>query len=72
MYYNGWWIPVEERLPEINHYGLYSDDVLVVVQDKDNKTYAAIGIYSSCGWGYELDGDYKDYVALKWMPIPPL
>ena len=73
MYYNGGWIPVEERLPEINANDICSDDVLVIVKHKDGHIQNDVARYCQNGeWGYNLDGDFGDYNVLTWRPLPPV
>jgi hypothetical protein len=55
----GHWIPVSERLPEIN------DDVLISLEWGID-----IGRYSDGEWHSEWINHYDDGNVLAWMPLP--
>lgn len=83
-YYHGGWIPVSERLPEMNKEdGLLkkftkerSDEVLVTIKDNNN---GSVVVHSGCElWDGEWHGDIFrwleaskcDYTVIAWMPLP--
>ena len=74
QYYNGGWIPVEERLPEIDVIGfdginMYSKDMLVALHWYDGDVTVETGWYNRNGsWSNES----KNCEVIAWQPLPPV
>lgn len=64
----GGWIPVEERLPEINASGRQSDIVLIALRWYDGEITTEVGWYNSYG-NWSEDSDNRKVIA--WQPLPP-
>jgi hypothetical protein len=67
-----WWIPVTERLPDINDH--YNSDVCLVYCDNGVYTFAVLkeNIFGQVGWICEGEDDYPGAVGtvVAWMPLP--
>lgn len=73
QYYNGGWIPVEERLPEITEIGyngteMYSEDMLVALRWYDGDVVIETGWYNRNG---KWSNDSKTCKVIAWQPLPP-
>ncbi len=66
-YYNGGWIPVSERLPEITIEGRYSEDMLTVLKWYDGDITYNVGWYNINGVWNE---DCENCKVIAWMPLP--
>lgn len=67
QYYNGGWIPCEERLPDITINERYSDDLLVAEKWDDGDITYDIAWYNASGrWNY----DSKNCKVIAWRPLP--
>ena len=66
------WIPVTERLPDINDH--YNSDVCLVYCDNGVYTFAVLkeNIFGQVGWICEGEDDYPGAVGtvVAWMPLP--
>lgn len=66
------WIPVTERLPDINYH--YTSDVCLVYCDNGAYTFAELeeNIFGQVGWDCEREDDYHEAVGIvvAWMPLP--
>ncbi len=66
-YYNGVWIPCNERLPEITIEDRYSEDMLVVLKWYDGDITYSVGWYNKSGVWNE---DCENCKVIAWMPLP--
>ena len=68
----GQWIPVTERLPDINDH--YTSDVCLVYCDNGAYTFAELeeNIFGQVSWTCEREDDYHEAVGtvIAWMPLP--
>lgn len=66
------WIPVTERLPDINDH--YTSDVCLVYCDNGAYAFAELeeNIFGQVGWDCEREDDYYEAVGtvVAWMPLP--
>ena len=66
------WIPVTERLPDINDH--YTSDVCLVYCDNGAYAFAELeeNIFGQVGWDCEREDDYHEAVGsvIAWMPLP--
>ena len=67
QYYNGGWIPCEDRLPEITVNDMFSEDVLTVLKWHDEDITYNVGWYNKTGSWNE---DNKNCKVIAWMPLP--
>lgn len=66
-HYNGGWIPVSEKLPEITIEDKYSKDVLTALKWYDGDITYSVGWYNKSGVWNE---DYENCKVVAWMPLP--
>lgn len=68
----GQWIPVTERLPDINDH--YTSDVCLVYCDNGAYAFAELeeNIFGQVGWDCEREDDYHEAVGtvVAWMLLP--
>lgn len=70
QYYNGGWIPCDERLPEENKEVIVcSVGMSTIKEDDDEYNYIDIGWYSD-GWKTECDGVNMNIEVIAWQPLP--
>ena len=66
------WIPVTERLPDINDH--YTSDVCLVYCDNGAYAFAELeeNIFGQVGWDCEREDEYHESVGtvIAWMPLP--
>ena len=66
------WIPVTERLPDINDH--YTSDVCLVYCDNGAYAFAELeeNIFGQVGWDCEREDDYHEAVGtvVAWMLLP--
>lgn len=66
------WIPVTDRLPDINDH--YTSDVCLVYCDNGAYTFAELeeNIFAQVGWDCEREDDYHEAVGtvVAWMLLP--
>ena len=66
------WIPVSERLPEINEHHVSCP--CIVYCDNGAYTFAELeeNIIGQVGWDCERDNEYHEPIGtvLAWMPLP--
>ena len=73
QYYGGGWISVNDRLPETNVNGHFSNDVLVAIQWDDGYITIDISYYDSKSTNKlgKWSIDCFDYHVIAWQPLPP-
>lgn len=73
QYYGGGWISVNDRLPETNVNGHFSNDVLVAIQWDDGDITIDISYYDSKSTNKlgKWSIDCFDYHVIAWKPLPP-
>lgn len=72
QYYNCGWIPCEDRPPETNVNGHFSEDMLVAIKWYDGDITMDIGYYNSKStslfgsWSIDCD----NFHVIAWRPLP--
>lgn len=61
------WFKVEDKLPELKHYGGTTSDRILICYEYDGKLIVDKGVMYDFGW---MDSDLDHVYPTHWMPLP--